>query len=199
MPQNKMSVERTRAATRSILKLGAVVMGIGMLCESIYAVEQRHGVLVGTVLKVDRGAKTLTVKAADGTEHTLQFAGDTAVHGAKDAARGTDDAFHGLEKGSKVAVHYTESGGKETAEEVDKIGEDGLKGAKVTVTHVDRAAKTVSVETADGTKETYRLTEHAADEVGDEVAKGSEHAARGTVYFSEEAGHKVVHFFERPI
>ena len=57
------------------LRFGAVVIGITAFCEPVPAVEQQHGVLVGTVADVDAGAKTLLVKAGDGTEHTLLFMG----------------------------------------------------------------------------------------------------------------------------
>jgi len=115
-------------------------------------VERRHGVLVSTVLDVGSAAKTVVVKTADGTEYTLLFVGHTAVHGSKDVARGTADAFHGLEKGRKVVVHDTAEGGKDTADEVDRIGDDDLRTVK-TATHLDRGAKTVSVKTAG---QTYR-------------------------------------------
>src|SRR5262249_13161962 len=147
MLQNKIVVELRRPVTPSVLKLGAVMIGIATLCGPLHAVEQRnHGVLVGTVVDVGSATKTVVVKTADGTEHTLLFAGHTSVHGAKDVARGTDAGFHGLEKGSKVVVHYTAEGGKETADEVDRIGDDSFKAAKVTVTHFDKGAKTVSVK-----------------------------------------------------
>ena len=197
MRHKKITAEPTPAITWSMRNLGFVMLGISIVCGPMQAADQDHGVMVGTVDKVDAGAKTVAVKTADGTEHTLAFTGHTVVHGAKDSTRGAEDASHGLENGSKVVVHYTAKGGKETADEVDKIGEDGLKGTKVTVTHVDRAAKTVSVETADGAKDTYKVTDRAADEIGKEVAKGTERTAKGTVYFTEDAGHKVVHFFER--
>ena len=176
--------------------LGTVVIAIAALCGTVQAVEKKHGVLVGAVIDVSAATKTVTVKAADGTEHALVFAGHTTVHGAKEVAKGGEDAFKGVEKGSKVVVHYTAEGGKETADEVDKIGDDGLKAVKVSAVHVGHGAKVISVETADGAKETYRLTGRAAEEVGKEVGKGGKEAAKGTAYVTEEAGHKVVHFFE---
>jgi hypothetical protein len=96
-------------------------------------------------------------------------------------------------------VHYTAEGGKETADEVDRIGDDGLRAVKVTAPHLDRGAKTVSVKTADGAKETFPVTGRAAEEIGKGVAKPTEDTAKETVYFTDEAGHKVVHFFERAI
>lgn len=191
MLQN-IAVKQRRGVTRQMLQLGTLVMGIAMLCHAA-----EHGVLTGTVVDVGSATKTVVVKTADGTEHSLQFAGHTTVHGTKEAARGTGDAFHGLEKGNKVVVHYTAEGGKETADEVGKVGDDGLKAAKVTVTHFDKGAKTVAVKTADGTKETFVVTGRAGEEIGKGVAKGSEDAAKGTIYFTEKSGQKIAHFFER--
>src|SRR5579871_1779006 len=90
------------------------------------AVERKQGIVEGTVTKIDNGAKTIVVKTADGTEHTLHFVKRTAVHSAEAAAAGSKDAFHGVKEGSEVAVHYTGEGSKETAEEVDHLGKDGL-------------------------------------------------------------------------
>lgn len=177
-------------------RLGAAVIAIAALCAPLQALEKKHGVLVGAVIDVSAATKTVTVKAADGTEHALVFAGHTTVHGAKDVGKGGQDAFKGLEKGSKVVVHYTAEGGKETADEVDRLGDDGVKAVKVTAVHVGRGAKTVAVKTEDGAEETYRVTGRAAEEIGKEVAKGGKDAAKGTAYVTEEAGHKVVHFFE---
>ena len=194
-----MITERTRAATPLIRKFAVVLIAIATLSYLALAIEQGHGVLVGTVTDVGSATKKVVVKAADGTEHTFAYAEHTTVHGGKDIGKGTEDAFHGLEKGSKVAVHYTAEGGKDTADEVDKIGDDGLKAVKVSVTHVDRGGKYITVKTADGAKDTFRVTARASEEIGDEVAKGGEKAAKGTVYVTDEAGRKVVHFFERAI
>jgi hypothetical protein len=68
----------------------------------------------GTVTKVGEGGKTITVKAADGTEHTFEVAG----HGTKVAAV---DAGKGTEKGAKVTVYYTESAGKKVVHFFEKL------------------------------------------------------------------------------
>ena len=168
-------------------------------CWSAHAIEPRHGVLVGEVHKLDRTAKTVVIKTADGTEHTLHFVSRTAVHGAQETAVGAKDAFHGLKEGSQVAVHYTARGTDETADEVDNIGKDGLKASEVTVTGVDRSAKTLAVKTADGAQETYRLTDRAAEDASKDLGEGTEKSAKVTIYYTEEAGHKVAHFFKRAI
>jgi hypothetical protein len=68
----------------------------------------------GTVTKVGEDGKTITVKAADGTEHTFEVAG----HGTKIAAV---DTAKGTEKGAKVTVYYTESAGKKVAHFFEKL------------------------------------------------------------------------------
>jgi hypothetical protein len=168
-------------------------------CWPAAAIERRHGILVGVVLKTDDAAKTVVVKLADGTEHTFHFVKATTVHGAHETAAGAKDAFHGLKEGSEVAVHYTAKGTVETAEEVDHIGKDGLKVTEATVTHVDRGAKTIAVKTADGTEEVYRMTDSAARDAGKGIGTGAEKSAKVTVYYTEEAGHKVAHFFKKAI
>jgi hypothetical protein len=151
----------------------------------------------GTVKKIDAGTKTVVVDASDGTEHTFHYTGDLVVHGAKDTAKGTDDAFHGVKEGSKVAVHYTVDGSKETAHEVDNIGDDGLKTTEGTITHIDRGAKTVAVKTADGTEQTFRLSGHAAADTGKDIGAGADKTAKVTVYYTEDAGKKTAHFIKK--
>jgi len=60
----------------------------------------------GTVTKVSKDGKTVTVKAADGTEHTFQVAGQDTVDAAKGIGKATD-------KTGKVTVYYAEQGGKQ--------------------------------------------------------------------------------------
>ncbi len=189
-------VWKGRTMSKLHVKLCGTAAMLIMACWPALAVEMRHGVLVGTVLKMDAAAKTVVVKAADGTEHTLRFLGRTTVHGATAVATAATDAFHGLKTGSEVAVTYTARGAKETAEEVDRIGKDGLKATEAMVTHIDRGAKTMTVKTAAGAEETYRLTDNAAKFAGKEVVAGAEKSAHVTVYYTEEASQKVAHFFK---
>jgi hypothetical protein len=150
----------------------------------------------GTVKKVDAGTKTVVVDAKDGTEHTFHYASDVTIHGANDTKKGAVDSAHGVEEGSKVAVHYTVAGGKETAHEIDKIGDDGLKTTDGTVSHIDRGAKTIAVKTADGTEDTFHLTDRAAKDTGKDVSEGADKSAKVTVYYTEKAGVKTAHFIK---
>jgi hypothetical protein len=132
------------------------------------------------------------VKVADGTEHTFHFIGRTVAHGSEATASGTKDAFLSMKEGSEVVVHYTAKGAVKTAEEVDHLGKDGMKMSVVAVTSVDRAAKTVTVKTAEGAEETYHLTAAATRE----TAKGLDKAGKVTIYYTEEGGKKIAHFFK---
>jgi Cu/Ag efflux protein CusF len=74
----------------------------------------------GFVKHVDHDAKTIVVKTADGTEHTVKWTGDTAWEGTRDSGKG-------LKEGSKVSVKYAEKGGEKTAIGVKDIGKDVAK------------------------------------------------------------------------
>jgi hypothetical protein len=147
----------------------------------------------GTVTKVDSAAKTVAVKTADGTEHTMKFVGKTTVHGTEAGAK---DSFHGVKEGSEVVAHYTEKGSEKTAVEVDQVGKGGLKATEGTVSAIDRGGKTIAVKTADGTEQTFKMADHAAEDGGKGIAKGAEKSAKVTVFYTEEGGKKIAHFFE---
>jgi NADH dehydrogenase FAD-containing subunit len=152
----------------------------------------------GTVTKVDAAGKTVTVKAADGTEHMVHVVDRTVVHGAENATKDvTKETYYGLRKGSKVVLHYSKRGTEETAEELDDIGKGGLKAAEGTVTKIDRDAKTITVKTAKGAEETYRIADHASVDAGKDIGQGAEKAGKVTVYYTDQAGRKVAHFFEK--
>jgi len=153
----------------------------------------------GTIEKIDNEAKTVVVKAADGTEHTFHFVGRTVVHGTEMGGEAAKDSFHGLKEGGDVVVHYTAKGGQETAEEVDHVGEGGLKASEGTVSHLDRGARTVTVKAADGTEQTFRLSKNAAEDAGKDISAGAEKSGKVTVYYTEQAGHKIAHFFTKTL
>ncbi len=70
--------------------------------------------LDGTVTKVAKDGKTVSVKAADGTEHTFTVAGHDTTDAAKDMGNAAD-------KSGKVTVYYTEEGGKKVAHFFEKL------------------------------------------------------------------------------
>jgi hypothetical protein len=154
-------------------------------------------VVHGTVTKIDSAGKTIAVKTADGTEHTIHFVDKTTVHGAHATADAAKDTFHGITEGSEVVAHYTVKGTEKTAVEVDKVGKDGMHAVEGVVTHVSEDGKTVVVKVADGTEHTFRVAGRDTVISARDIGKGTEKGAKVTVYYTESAGKKVAHVFEK--
>ncbi len=68
----------------------------------------------GTVSKVGEGGKTVTMKAADGTEQTFSVVGKDTKESAEAIGKDAD-------KTGKVTVYYTEQGGKKVAHFFKKL------------------------------------------------------------------------------
>lgn len=79
------------------------------------AEEDAVHIVAGIVKHVDKGAKTVVVKADDGTEQTLKWTGKTTWEGTKGAGKGLKD-------GSQLTVKYTEKAGEKTAVGVKDVG-----------------------------------------------------------------------------
>lgn len=109
-----MSISQRRIA---VFCLFAFVVVVGW--QVAVAKDAAH-VVSGFVKHVDHDAKTMVVKTADGTEHTIKWTGDTAWQGTKES--GED-----IKEGSKVSVKYTEKAGEKTAVGVKDISKDVAK------------------------------------------------------------------------
>lgn len=101
-----------------ILGLGAFVSLATLRVAS--AQDDAVHLISGVVKHVDKTAKTVVVKADDGTEHTIKWTGKTTWEGTKDAGKGIKD-------GSKLSVKYTEEGGAKTAVGIKDVGKDTKK------------------------------------------------------------------------
>jgi hypothetical protein len=154
------------------------------------------GAVEATITKVDATGKKVTVKTADGTEHTFKVVGHTVVHGSEATGDMAKGSLQGLAEGGKVVVHYSKKGTEETAEEIDKIGEGGLKETKGTITKLDRAGKKIVVKGDDGVEHTYDLSKDATKDAGKDIAAGTEKGTKVTVYYTEKGGKEVAHFFK---
>jgi len=163
---------------------------------SMFAADDAVTAVEGTVKKVDAGTKTVVVATADGTEHTVHFVKKTSVHGWEETEAGAKDGMHGVKEGSHVVVHYTTKGTEKTAQEMDRVGDGGLKVAEGTVSTIDRGGKTLAVKTADGAETTYKIADHAVVDAGKDTGKAVEKTSKVTVYYTEEGGKKIVHFFK---
>lgn len=114
-----------------------------------------------------------SLMADDGLHHSVHFVDGTAVHGVDADRDASKDTWHGLKEGSEVVVHNTTRGTEETAVEIDKVGDGGLKATEGAVKGTDRGGRTPVIGTKDGSEETFRLTEHASKDAGKGVAKGA--------------------------
>jgi Cu/Ag efflux protein CusF len=161
----------------------------------------------GVVTRVDKDAKTISVKSADGTEHLFKYTEKTGVHGSHEAAvgmkKGAMDTYMAGKEGTSVVVHYTEKGGDKTATWVDDLGKDTVKTAHGTITKVDKQAHTVTIKTDDGAESTYDFGKDAASDSEHGVVKGWDYTStkakegdKVAVDYTEHAGKKVVHFFK---
>jgi hypothetical protein len=177
-------------------RIGSLIFA-SMLVTTVCAAQDVVSAVHGTIEKIDSDTKTVVVKTADGTEHSLHFDAKTTVQGADASAKATEDSWHGLKDGSEVVAHYTTRGTEDSAVEIDNVGQDGLKTMGGTIKDIDRGRKTLVVKTGDGTEQTFRLTGHATEDGGTDIAKGTEEGARVTVYYTEQGGKKLAHFFEK--
>jgi hypothetical protein len=178
-----------------------LICGFALLAMSMTA--DAAGYLVNaidaSVKHIDAASKTVTVETKDGVEHTFRVVGRTTVHGAEATPGAARDSLHGLQEGSEVVVHYTKRGTVETAEEIDRIGDGGLKETKGTLSKLDRGGKKIVVKGDDGAEHAFDLSDNAARDAGKDIAKGSENGAKVTVYYADTGGKKVAHFFKKVV
>jgi hypothetical protein len=103
---------------RLALLTGLFVLAAGIAWQGAVAEDLVHAVS-GVVKSVDKGTKTVVVKTADGTEHTIKYTDKTTVDVGKDTGKGVEkgsvDTYLDAKKGTKVTVKYTEKGGEKTA------------------------------------------------------------------------------------
>ena len=147
----------------------------------------------GTLEKVDTTAKVIVVKTREGGDATLQFTDTTVVHGLGSLRSA---AMLGGDEGMEVVVRYTADN---VAQSIVLTGGASLDLAIGTVVTFDRAAKTLEVNTADGTRQLFQLGEYCtintARGVEEAVTAQAQVLKKGglvVLYFTQEGGQKVV-------
>jgi hypothetical protein len=119
-----------------------------MLTMGICVAQDLVNIILGTIQKVDSTTKTIVVKTADGTEHTIKVTDAATV-------KGTKDGFNGLREGTLIVARTTGKGADETAMEVGKVNQDGFKATDGTVKKFDKDTKTIVVNDVHGAKKTF--------------------------------------------
>jgi hypothetical protein len=148
----------------------------------------------GTMKQFYRAANIVIVKTMDGVEHVYHFTKDLIVHGGKKPGV---DALEGLREGTTVVIHRTVSGAEASVEEIDLVGDEGLRITEGLVTKIDRRNKEITIKYANGKTETLEMTGRAAADTGTGIDEFSGEGARIVVYYSDEAGRKIAHYFKK--
>ena len=104
---------------RSVVIGLRALFGLGVL-HLAGAEEDLVHMVSGVVKHVDKGTKTVVIKADDGTEHTIKWTGKTTWEGTKGAGQG-------IKEGSQVSVKYTEKAGEKTAVGIKDVGKESKK------------------------------------------------------------------------
>jgi len=152
--------------------------------------------LEGTTDKVYAALRVVIVRTRDGVEHMIHFTRDLVLHGGKGPGV---DAFVGLEEGTTVVVHYTVTNAEETALEIDRVGDTGLRTTEGVVADIDRRGRRITIKYANGQQEVMQLTPTVAAEAwrGLDEVSGARDATKVVVYYTDEAGQKVAHYFKK--
>lgn len=145
----------------------------------------------GTVEQEYKGANAVIVKTKDGVEHVFNAAKGLVVHGNKGAGEPLAD----LREGQQVVIHYTTGGAGDTAQEIDRVGADGLQTTEGTVIDINRARKQITVRFENRTTETFRLTDRAAADAGKGIDASGD--TKVIIYYTDESGRKVAHYFRK--
>jgi len=179
-----------------VVAVVGALLAVGLSSESGVRAQQGPPIggtmaLEGTMEKFYKGTNFVVVKTIDGVEHVFQFTENLILHGGKGPG---PDALPGLEEGRTVIVHYSTSGTRATAHEIDEVGDDGLRISEGTVVHISRSRKEIVIRFGNGVVETLRLTDRAAAEAGADLDAAG--AVQVKVFFVDESRQKVVHYFQ---
>jgi hypothetical protein len=98
---------------------------------------------------------------------------------------------------ASVVVHYTVASTIASAEEIDQIGDEGMKVTEGVVIRIDRGRKQITIRFYDGKSETFRLTDRAVLDAGRDIDQAAADATKVVVYYRDEQGRKIAHFFKK--
>jgi hypothetical protein len=185
-----MVLASLRAIGRNLVLLIAISLAFA-------AGARAQDVLVGTIDKVDTGAKTVAVKTADGTVTVVKYTDKTTVHGLADTAHAADLAGR---TGGRVIVHDVPEGTDTVARSIVFVGDKTVDKTDGTIFRIGKSTKTISVKMADDTVKVFSVSSHATVNAGKDVfhysAVSLKEGDHVVVYSTDEAGKSIAHAFE---
>ncbi len=116
------------------------------------ALKARVAEVEGTIKRVDKDKRTVTIDDEDRGEITLHITQQTRMETDDDDADGFDDLRAGQEVEAKFDVENMNALKIEIGEEEDEAEVEG------TITTVNKDAKTVGIRAKNGTEATYKVT-----------------------------------------
>ncbi len=173
------------------LALGVVLFVTGPAYPQDRPPLQEPIALEGTMKAFYRAANIVIVTTMDGVEHVYHFTKNLIVHGGK--VPGVD-ALDELSEGTPIVIHRRANDEQASAEEIDLLGDEGLKITEGRVTHIDRRKKEITIRYGNGKTETLQLTARAAAESGASVDESNGDATELVIYYADEEGRKVAHY-----
>lgn len=108
-----------RSRCRVALLVAIAVLTVGVYQRGLAQDDVFH-IAKGVVKSIDKDSKTMVVKTADGTEHSIKWTDKTVLAGGKDVGEG-------IKEGANVSVKYTEKAGEKTAVGVKDLGKTTAK------------------------------------------------------------------------
>jgi YD repeat-containing protein len=102
-----------RTLTRTAIALTSVAVLVFSMA-GLAAQEQQPQQARGELVQVDTDARTVSIRAEDGTQMQFSYNDQTQVSGAQSSIAGLAG-----ERDAKVTVHYTEQAGVRTAQRIE--------------------------------------------------------------------------------
>src|SRR5579885_1775845 len=170
-----------------------VLAACALVLSSLASAQDAIHAVSGAVSHLDKEAKTITIKTADGAEQVFHYTEHTSIRDSSAAATHV--------KMGAVDTYFLGKGADKTTTLVEDFGKDSLKAGRGTVTHVDKATHTVAIRTEDGAISTYQMSDRAVVETDHGVVRGSRYLIkegdRVTVHYTEDASGKIIRFFKK--
>jgi hypothetical protein len=133
--------------------------------------------LEGSMKQFYRAANVVVVTTMDGVEHVYHFTKDLIVHGGKKPGV---DALEGLREGTTVVIHESIGKSQASADEIDIVGDEGLKSTEGMVTDIDHRKGEITIRYNNGKTETLQMTTRAAAETEGGIGGIAHYFKRGS-------------------